>query len=157
MQHPNEILSAVLPSVYADLLAALARDEPNALRRVARTVQGQVGTTEQASPASQLARAWLAFAGDVDLTLPADGTVFHFTVPAQIAFEVVANGGVAAAKLVARRALAALDASDKPLGGVAGPLPGAPSLVNVTVWAGSSRLPAADLLKLELTDLELTD
>lgn len=170
MQHPSKTLSAdVLPSAYDDLLTALARDEPDALRRAAATVQDQVGTAEQASPASQLARAWLAFAGDVDPTLPPDGTVFHFTFPAQIAFSVVAHGGVAAANRVARRALAALDASDAPLGGVDGPLPGAPSLLNVTVWAGSSRrkswwpnwvrrwMPAADRLELELTDLELAD
>lgn len=155
MQHPNYTVSAdVLLSVYADLLATLARDEPDALRRAAATVQDQVGTGQQAtSPASQLSRAWLAFAGNAEPTASPDAEVFHFTFPAHLAFEVVVlGGGAAAAQRVARRALAALDASDAPLGGVDGPLPAAPSLLNVSVWAGSTRR-KGDRLELELTDL----
>jgi hypothetical protein len=153
MHHPNETVPAdLLPAAYADLLATLARDEPDALRRAAATVQEEVGDWEE-STARLLARAWLAFAGNAEQITSPHADVFHFTFPAHIAFEVVVlAGGVAVAKRVARRALAKLDASDNPLGGVEGPLPGAPSLLNVTVWAGSKRR-KDDHLELELTDL----
>jgi hypothetical protein len=142
IQHPETTLPEDrLRNAYADLLLALARDEPEALARAAETLAGDAARHPAAlpdgSPGAQLARAYLAFAGNPPASVPAEGQVFGFRYPAHIAFEVIGAGGPAAAQRVARRAIAALQVSDDPIAGIQGPLPAEPALMNVVVWLGS--------------------
>lgn len=157
IQHPETTLPADrLQSAYADLLLTLARDEPEALERVAQTLAGDAARHAAAladgSPGARLARAYLAFTGNPAATEPAEGTqVFTLTYPAHMVFEVVCAGGPKAAQRLARRSLAALLASDDPVAGIDGPLPAEPTITNVVVWPGS---PSADKDVLELEGID---
>ncbi|HEU4454973.1 MAG TPA: hypothetical protein VFR81_18055 [Longimicrobium sp.] len=151
IQHPETTMPEDrLKSAYADLLLTLARDEPEALERAAQTLAGDaarhVAALPDGSPGAQLARAYLAFAGNQPTTVPAEGMqVFSFMYPAHIAFEVVGAGGPQVARRIARRiarrSLAAMLESEEPVAGIDGPLPAQPAISNVVVWLGS---PAAD-------------
>lgn len=153
IQHPETTLPEdQLRNGYADLLLALARDEPEALARAAETLAGDAARHAAAlpggSPGAQLARAYLAFTGYQPAPVPGEGPqAFGFRYPAHIAFEVIGAGDTAAAQRIARRAIAALRGSDEPVAGIRGPLPAEPALANVVVWLGS---PAGeDVLELE--------
>ena len=147
IQHPETSMPEDrLKNAYADLLLTLARDEPEALERAAQTLAGDAARFAAAlpdgSPGAQLARAYLAFAGNQPATVPAEGMhVFSFMYPAHIAFEVVGAGSPEAARRIARRSLAAMRESEDPVAGIDGPLPAQPAISNVVVWLGS---PAAD-------------
>ena len=147
IQHPETTMPEDrLQSAYADLLLTLARDEPEALERAAQTLAGDaarhVAALSDGSPGAQLARAYLAFAGNQAATAPAEGMqVFSFMYPAHIAFEVVGAGGPQVARRIARRSLAAMVESEDPVAGIDGPLPAQPAISNVVVWLGS---PGAD-------------
>lgn len=138
-------------AAYAALLKALARDEPEALRRAAATIDAQAAQRVRVAgaPAASLARAWLASAGNQDPTTP---QLFTFTYPAHVYFEIVASGGPDVARRLATRAIRHLLGQDEPLGGVNGPLPAEPSLSNVAVWVGSTGTRTGDALELELMD-----
>lgn len=147
IQHPETTMPEDrLRNAYADLLLTLARDEPDALERAARTLAGDAARFAAAlpdgSPGAQLARAYLAFTGNQPATEPGEGMqVFSFMYPAHIAFEVVGAGGPEVARRIARRSLAAMRESEDPIGGIDGPLPAQPAISNVVVWLGS---PSAD-------------
>ena len=157
IQHPEKILPEDrLQSAYADLLLTLARDEPEALERAARTLAGDAARRAAAlpdgDPGAQLARAYLAFTGNPAASVPAEGMqVFTFTYPAHVVFEVIGAGGPNAARRLARRSLAAMLESDEPIAGIAGPLPAEPTISNVAVWGGS---PSADRDVLELEGID---
>jgi len=156
IKHPDTTLPETqLRTAYADLLAALARDEPEALLRAAQTLEAdparQAAALPDGSPAARLARAWLGFTGNQPPTAHGEGSVFSFSYPAHVVFEVVGAGGVAAARRLARQGIAALLASDTPLAGIDGPFPGEPSIRNVVAWLGSVSQDG-DVLDLELVD-----
>lgn len=154
IRHPNASLPEEdLHGAYADLLALLAHDEPEALDRAARTLDAgwarHAGALTGGSPAARLARTWLAFTGKHQpAAAPGEGRSFQFTHPAHVAFQVAGAASPEAAQRIAARAVAALAASDIPIGAIDGPLPAEPSIANVVVWIGSVT-GVGDLLELE--------
>jgi hypothetical protein len=103
IQHPETTMPEDrLRNAYADLLLTLARDEPEALERAARTLAGDaarhVAALPDGSPGAQLARAYLAFTGNQAPTAPGEGMqVFTFTYPAHVVFQIIGAGGPKAA------------------------------------------------------------
>jgi hypothetical protein len=156
MLDPNRTIpEGDLDAAYTDLLKALARYERDALRRAAAALEGEPSTSaaEGGNFAAKLARAWLAFTGNQEPATPPDGSqLFTFTYPAHLYFEIVSSGGAAVARRLARRAMGLLLGMDEPLGGVDGPLPAEPSLLNLTVWVGSNGKRPSDRLELELME-----
>lgn len=157
MLHPDTSLPPdVLAGAYADLVAAIARHEPEALRRAAAAMDDDAhalpGAFPDGSPGARLARGWLAFTGNHEPATPSAGAeVYTFSYPAHVVFEMLGTAGAAAARRRAARAIGALLGTDVPLGGVAGALPADPSILNLTVWAGSVSQ-AGDRLDLELAE-----
>ena len=157
IQHPESTIPEDRrQSACADLLLALARDEPEALERAAATLAGDAARHTPAlpggSPGALLAHAYLGFAGHQVATVTAEGMqVFTFTYPAHVVFQVVGAGGPKAARRVARRSLGAMLESDEPVAGINGPLPGEPAISNVFVWLGS---PSGDADVLELEGID---
>jgi hypothetical protein len=158
IQHPETTMLPEdrLRNACADLLLTLARDEPEALERASQTLAGDaarhVVALPDGSPGAQLARAYLAFAGNQAATVPAEGMqVFTFTYPAHVVFQIIGAGGPKAARRVARRSLGAMLESDEPVAGINGPLPGEPAISNVFVWLGS---PSGDADVLELEGID---
>ena len=155
MFDPNSTIpEADREAAYTALLKALARDEPDALRRVTATVEAEHDAHESYTdvPAATLARAWLAATGQQEhAAMPQGLHLFTFTYPAHVYFEIVTSGK-AVAQRQARRAMALLLGRDEPLGNVAGRFPSEPSIQNVTVWLGSSGERKGDTLELELME-----
>jgi hypothetical protein len=140
IQHPESTLHEdQVGAAYRDLLITLARDEPEALERVARTLAG--GAAPQAlvvSPGAQLAGSYLGFVGNhANLEAPEGSQVFTFIYPAHVAFQVV-GGEERAARRLTRRSIAAMLESDLPIAAISGPLPTEPTIANVDVWLGST-------------------
>jgi hypothetical protein len=151
---PDTTLPAdVVPVAYAALLAAIAVHEPAALARVAVALEEEAprgAFTRGTLPApAVLARAWLALSGQEDDLAGEEGeTLYVFTYPAHLTFDLVGKVGKQSALRRARNAVAALRSSDVPLVAVPGPLAADPDLLNVTVWLGSPT-GSADQLELE--------
>lgn len=155
LTHPDSILpDTELRIAYTDLLAILARDEPDALARAMTTVESGLELPRSAhadvSPAGSLARAWLGFAGHPAPSGPGEAEVYTFTYPAHVVFDIRCAGGPGTAKLLARRCMVNLTESDSPFGAFAGPFPADRRMENVVVWLGS-RTQKDDVPELELT------
>lgn len=149
--HPESIIPAdQRAAAYARLLETLAKDEPEALRRAAVTLdQNPTADGREADPAARLASAWLVFAGE-EAPARDETRGFTFTYPAHVTFSVSA-GSAPAAKRIARSSISALLGSDQPVGAIHGPYPDTPALHDMVLWLGSPS-ERNDVLELELTD-----
>lgn len=131
------------------LLLTLARDEPEALIRAMRTLEGASGPGGAENPAAVLTKEYLALAGTATTLDAADRRLHRFSYSGYLLFAVRA-GSRRAAKRIARERIAALLASEAPVGAMAGPYPGHEALLDVTFWLAEPE--EGGLLELESID-----
>lgn len=133
-RHPRDSIPAeqVQPAMEA-LLLTLARDEPEALIRATQAVEGAGCRGGAVHPAALLANEYLALAGTAQTTDTADRRLYRFSYSGYLLFAVSA-GSRRAANRIARQQIAALLATEAPVGAIAGAYPGHEALVDLAFW-----------------------
>jgi hypothetical protein len=144
---PEEVNDA-----YATLLRILAHDEPDALRRTLATMAEAPEHSPAVSEALavDLGRGWLAAAGQILASEPAEGPRRHnCSFPAHIVFEIVGPTTERGAQRVAQRLMHQLMDKGTPLGMIPGAFPGLPRVLNVVIWPGLKADASTDVVEME--------